>query len=211
MTAERLRIESLSGRHVPAVARLHSMALTRDFTGWAGRHMVALFYRELIASHDPPPGFVALAGEHVVGFAVAVANARAIKRRVAVRWGWYLAPLALVHLISAPGSLLRRLGRWWQNRAGSAADGAPDPLEVCCPPPRIEFRGIVVDPAAHVPGAALALMKARLSWAKAAGYRSIYFRIEPDNIHSIKLCQWAGAQPVPGTLPGRQLRFYKVL
>jgi RimJ/RimL family protein N-acetyltransferase len=207
----RLRIESLAKRHLKDVARLHVMGLTREFSGWAGRSIMGLFYRELMMTREPPPGFVALLNDRVVGFAVAVEDAAAIKRRVAVRWGWWLAVLGVVQLVTRPQALMQRFWRRLNQSPVRLAAGQRDALEVYCPPPRIEFRGIVVDPRAHLPGVALALMRARLAWAKAAGYKSIYFQIEPDNEHSIKLCQWAGAEPVPEDVPQERLRFYKVL
>jgi GNAT superfamily N-acetyltransferase len=207
----RLRIESLAKRHLKDVARLHVMALTREFSGWAGRGIVGLFYKELLVTREPPPGFVALVDGRVVGFAVAVENAAAIKRRVVARWGWWLAVLGVVQFATRPRALIQRLRRRLRQIAVRRAAGQRDALEVYCPAPRIEFRGIVVDPSAHVPGAALALMQARLAWAKAAGYKSIYFRIEPNNKRSIELCQWAGARPVPEDVPQPLLRFYKVL
>jgi GNAT superfamily N-acetyltransferase len=207
----KLHIESLSVKHLPAVAQLHLMGLTRDFRGWAGARIMALFYRELLASQSPPPGFVAVLDGRVVGFAVAVADARAIKRRVLARWGWWLAVLALVQFVTHPRSLLARGLRRWHESRTPHPPWRSDPLEQCCPPPRIEFRGIVVDPAAHCPGAPLALMRARLSWAKAAGYRSVYFQIDHDNEASIRLCRWAGAQPVPNDTHPTRLRFYTVL
>jgi RimJ/RimL family protein N-acetyltransferase len=210
MNAGRLRVEPLARAHLREVARLHVMRLTRDFSGWAGRGIMALFYRELLASPDCAAGFVAVHDGRVVGFAVAVADPRAIKRRVGLRWGWWLAVLALAQMVSRPRALLER----WRRR-GRESPRRPattdDRLAACCPAPRIEFRGIVVDPAAHCPGAPLALMRARLAWAKAAGYRSIYFCIDPENQASIKLCQWAGARPVPDDTGASRRRFYMEL
>jgi len=207
----KLRIESLARRHLTEVARLHVLGLSRDFSGWPGRQIMSVFYRELITTHDPPPGFVALVDDRVVGFAVAVADARQIKKRVLMKWWWWLALLGLVQFVVRPISLTGRAARWIRERRAHLPRTGLDPLQSCCPPPRIEFRGIVVDPAARVPGAALALMRARLGWAKTAGYRSIYFQIDHDNERSIQLCQWAGAQPVPEDVPRPRLRFYKVL
>ena len=212
MKRGRLRIESLARRHVKDVARLHVMGLTREFSGWAGRSIMGLFYKELMMTREPPPGFVALLDDRVVGFAVAVEDAAAVKRRVVVRWGWWLAVLGVAQLITRPQALMQRFWRRLnQIPVQRLATARRDALEVYCPAPRIEFRGIVVDPSAHVPGVALALMQARLAWAKAAGYKSIYFQIEPNNEHSIKLCQWAGARPMPEDVPQQRLIFYKVL
>jgi len=211
MTGSGLQIEPLSPTHVPAVARLHVLALTRELKGWAGQAMMALFYRELIASHDPPPGFAAVCGGKVVGFAVAVADAAALRRRVVQHAGLRLAALGLLQCATHPLSMIARLLRRIRESRAPGRAGQRDALEACCPAPRIEFRGIVVDPAAHHPGAALALMRARLEWAKAAGYRSIYFQIDPTNEHSIKLCQWAGAKPVANDSRRAWRRFYKVL
>lgn len=211
MKDRKVRIDQLSRAHVMAVARLHVMGLSRDFSGWAGRQIISLFYRELIATHDPPPGFVAMVDGRVVGFAVAVADASAIRRRVVKKWPWRLAILAAVQILTSPMRFIGWLRRQFAERRRGARPGGVDPLEGCCPAPRIEFRGIVVDPAEHLPGAALALMQARLKWAKAAGYKSIFFQIDKDNEHSVRLCQWAGAKPVPNDEHHPGLRFYKVL
>jgi GNAT superfamily N-acetyltransferase len=211
MKDRKLRIQRLSRSHVMTVSQLHVMGLSRHFSGWAGRQIISLFYRELIATHDPPPGFVATVDGRVVGFAIAVADASAIKRRVVKKWFWRLTILGTVQIVTSPMRFIGWLRGQLAVRTRRLGPGGADPLDACCPAPRIEFRGIVVDPTAHVPGAALALMQARLKWAKAAGYKSIFFRIDKDNEHSVKLCQWAGAKPVPNDEHYPRLRFYKVL
>jgi GNAT superfamily N-acetyltransferase len=211
MRNRKVRIDRLSRSHVMAVARLHVMGLSRHLSGWPGRQIVSLFYRELIATYDPPPAFVAIVDGRVVGFAVAVADASAIKQRVVGKWFWRLAILGAAQVLTSPGRVIGWFRSRLAQRARRVGAEGKDPLDACCPAPRIEFRGIVVDPAEHVPGAALALMQARLKWAKAAGYKSIFFRIDKDNEHSIKLCQWAGAKPVPNDEDYPRLRFYKVL
>lgn len=124
MKDRKVRIDQLSRAHVMAVARLHVMGLSRDFSGWAGRQIISLFYRELIATHDPPPGFVAMVDGRVVGFAVAVADASAIRRRVVRKWPWRLAILAAVQILTSPMRFIGWLRRQFAERRRGARPGA---------------------------------------------------------------------------------------
>lgn len=209
MRGERLRIEPLSPEHVPEVAALHRRALTVELKGWTGQRLLELFYRELVASHDPPPGFAAFLGPRLVGYAIAVADAPALRRRVLRRYPLQVLLLGLLHALRYPRELLARVVRRLRPVASErAAVAGPDPLEACSAAPRVEFRGIVVDPEAHCPGAPLALMKARLAWARAAGFRTVYFQIDPDNLPSIRLCEWAGGKRVPNDEGRAWLRYF---
>jgi GNAT superfamily N-acetyltransferase len=195
--------------HLDAVARLHVLRLSQDFRGWAGRRIARLLYREIIRSRQPPPAFVATQGGAVVGFAIAVEDAAAMRRRVLLKCGWQLAPLAVAQFLFHPSSLVGRAVRGLAARRASERTDLDEAFERCCPMPRVEFRGIAVEPQVRLPGVPLALMRARLAWAKEAGYRSVFFRIDPGNEASLRLSQWAGAKPVPGGADrGGMLRFY---
>lgn len=158
-----------------AVAALHQAALHTRMAGMAGRHLLACYYRALVAGVGGC-GFVALEPDgRVAGFICGVWDPAAVRKNLLrMTWGRLLS-WGGVHVFCHPASLADIFRRLLPCRAQRCRLGGEA---------EYELRPIVVAEEYRGRGIAEHLLRQLLEDVRNRGYKSVMLKTEIDNVRA---------------------------